>query len=706
MKESWRHLAIVMFLAGVLLVGMIGTSASMTFIWPAYGVLGLAGVFSIGVILRKSTFSLSPWIGGVSFAALAFFLVRAAHSPVSYLARADAALVVASLLVYGLFLGLLTSAASRHRFVEILAVLTLLNLGFALSQAVDDPTRWIVPGYERTFADRVGGLFNHPDHFAGFLALLTPLWISVAGFGRRRPSIRLASAALGVVSALGVLGTGGSAAKLALAAGLGVLAGLALLLVHRKLTSGAKRAGWRTLGISAAVLALASLAASGPIARHLDRELLTKSGGLSLPLVWQSGWSQFTEAPLLGTGSRTSEIYGRLHRPEALASNAEPEFVHNEYLQALADYGAIGLLLLLSVLAVHAAAGLRFVRAYADFASVTRKILPRSDHLALVLGAMGALASLAVLGAFDFVLHLPVFVMAAAGFNAILAAPDPMAAALKPAPASRLLPVGGLHFAKRALVFGSGLAMALLGVVFSRSEYHYEMARLAFEVEPTGYVHHRHLQAGRALDPKSPWLFSLSGHAHVAGILPEMPGPARRQALEQAEAYFEQARRLHPHDIFTAIGHAAVLDELGRPADALDRLREAREMAPYYGNLMLAEAEHHFRNGRIAEAERGFGEAVNARAYRDTAAAQRGLRTVAEWKLIAEANGFDWRGVPDPVESEPLLAGPAGYRRPSEARVAGRELAGQAPKKEEPADESGGKPADAEGGTSVDGAGD
>jgi tetratricopeptide (TPR) repeat protein len=167
-----------------------------------------------------------------------------------------------------------------------------------------------------------------------------------------------------------------------------------------------------------------------------------------------------------------------------------------------------------------------------------------------------------------------------------------------------------------------------------------------------------------------------------------MPEPARRDALEKADFYFDHARSLYPQDIYAAIGHAAVLDELGRPSEALARLHEARRMAPDYGNLLLAEGEHHLRHGRILEAEKVFSAAVNARAFRDTAAAQRGLHTLTEWKLIAEQNGIDWRIDPDPLEVPPLLAGSYESRSPAEAQVAERDLAGRSsrPKTTDPLD--------------------
>jgi|GEM_PF-480669 len=680
MVSNWRSAVLVIFLVGMVLIGMVGTSASTTFLWPAYGVLGLAAVLSVGLILEESPFSL-PRAATFSLLTLCgYLLARASDSSVAYFAREDASLVVMAFLAYGLFVVLFRDLGSRHRLVEVLALLVGVNLTFAFAQAVILPTLWILPGYERTFTNHPGGLFNHPDHFAGFLAILVPVWLAVALYSRRTRAVRTAATALAFASTLAIILIGSGPSYLTLAVGAGGLFTLSLFILYRRMNARSRSAGWRILaGISVSLLGI-SLLCSAPLGRLLDRTLLTKAGGLSLPLVWKAGIAQVAEAPLFGTGSRSSHVYGRLFREETLdSSSAEPEFIHNEVLQMAADYGLVGLFLLLTLLALHAHHGFGFIRAYAVLPAVSDRIMPKSDHLALVVGAMAALTALGTLSCFDFVLHLPVFALTGALFLAVLAVPDPLAAALKLPPPSRLFPGGWIVFSNRALVFGCGLAMTLFGVIFSRSEYHFEQASRSFSTDRSGFQHHRHLKAARQLDPKNPFLFSLSAHAQVSGILPEMPEPARREALEKADFYFNHARNLYPQDIFAAIGHAAVLDELGRPSEALARLREARKMAPHYGNLLLAEGELHFRHGRIVEAEKVFSAAISARAFRDTAAAQRGLRALAEWKLIAEQNGIDWRAEPEPLEVPPLLAGSSESRSPAEAQVAERDLAGRSP---------------------------
>lgn len=670
---------IVIFLAALALAGLIGTSAASVFVWPAYTLFGAAGVLSAVMILRDARFRLPAWGTLAVFALVGYILVRAAQSPVIYFAREDAVLAVGGFLVYGLFLRLFDSTSSRRRLFEVLALLVVLNLVYALLQVVAEPTLWVLPGYERTFPGRIGGLFNHPDHFAGFLAVLTPVWLAMACFSRRSKPQRIAAAALGIVSGLVVLGCGSGGGFVALAAGGGVFALILIGLAYRKLTPAVQKIGRRAVLITVGLSLLVTVVGAKPLTGFVDRAILSRAGDLYLPAVWNSGLRQFQEAPALGTGSRSSIIYGRLYRPESLdAAVGEPEFIHNEYLQALADYGIVGLALVLLVLLTHAFSGGRFVRAYANFTPTPGSFLPKSDHLAHAIGALGALAGLAGLAALDFVLHLPAFAVFTALMLGVLAAPDPMATASQKQEKPSLLPSGGWHFASRAFVTGFGLALAVLGSLFSRSEYHYELARLAFDADRGGYQHLNHLKNARELDPVNPFALTLSAHAQVAGIQPGMPQPARQQALAQADGYFARARHLYPQDVYAAIGHAAVLDELGRGSDALARLREAMDFAPAYGNLMLAEAEHHLRRGDIAEAEQAFRRASRAAAFRDAAAVQRGLLTVTEWKLIAEKEGIDWRIAPDALESAPVLAGPGGYRSPSEAVIEERVVAGKA----------------------------
>jgi len=95
---------------------------------------------------------------------------------------------------------------------------------------------------------------------------------------------------------------------------------------------------------------------------------------------WKIAWREAKAHPVVGTGARTSEIWWNRLRPTA----GRVRDVHNLYLQALAELGVIGLLILLGALAVPLAAGVS------------------SRGRPLVAGALGAYAAYLVHGIIDW----------------------------------------------------------------------------------------------------------------------------------------------------------------------------------------------------------------------------------------------------------------------------------------------------------------
>ena len=663
---------VAIFLMGFFLTGLIGTSTAMTFIWPAYLLLGLASLLSIGGLFKEVSFKM-PLATTVSiFALIAYFLIRAADSPVAYFAREDAALIVSGFMVYAGFLMLCSNGQLRRGLILTLTGLVVINMLMALAQKVISPSIWIIPGYERSHTG-VGGLFNQPDHFASFIASTTPLWFGFAAFGRHEGRKRLAWLALGILCVGVVLFSGSMIGKLALGAGMIALFTLCLTVLWNRLKPEVRRRGLVGLVLATVVGAGALFLTSGQISEGLSAGLSARSSESSLSPTWDASINQTAESPWLGTGSRSSYIYGRAFRSEALESKTgKPEFAHNEFFQVLADYGIIGLALTLALVIIHFQNGMTFVKAYSEVKPPLGGLLPRSHHLALAIGAMASVVSLSSLAFFDFMLHLPAFAMLGAVLLAVMAVPDPMSAVLDTKKASTL-PGGGLVFATRAIAFGCGVAMVGIGALFFRAEYHYEMARVAFELDSKDFKPFRHLQTARALDPVNPFAYSLSAHAQVAGITSQMSPLERRQALEKADFYFSEARRLYPKDVFAAVGHAAVLDELGKRALACERLKDARKWAPRHGNLMLAEAEHYLRHGEGQEAKLAFENAMNASAFRDYNAALEGFKAISEWKLIAEQDVIDWNNDP-----QRRLASNEGRRNMGDARIERRTLGGEA----------------------------
>lgn len=638
MRVNWRLFVITVFLIGFLIVGLTGASTSMSFVWPGYFVMGLAGVLSILSLFQTTYFRIPRWCFGSVFVLLAYLLARAGDSPVLYFSREDSSLLVVCFLCYGIFISIFTKLNWRKLVFGSVVVLVAVNLALAFWQWFVWPGQWIFPGYERTFQDRVGGVFNHPDHFACFLAASIPLLLSLACFGKYQKFLRIGFVLLAAGSFGGILAAKSWVGLLAMSVGVGVFLLLSLIIVWKNFNPKVKQVAVAVTVLSCLLVGGLLFANKARVSHAVDSRLLTKEGLIHLPVVWKAAQKQFSISPFIGTGSRSFYFYSRRFLPnDAGGGNVEAEFVHNEFIQILADYGLIGFGAVFAVLVLHFGNGLNFVRAYVGFRPLTGPPIPQSDHLALVMGAIGGLTVIGTQSLFDFVMHVPAIGILASLLLATMACPDPMSSVNEPQK-DTYLPGGNFLFVTRAISFGSGFALLLLGTVFIRSEWHLEQGRLAFQSDSRNFQLFRHLQSARRLDPGNPFIYSLSAHAHVAAIEANMAEPARIAALRKAEGYFSEAHRLYPHDIFAAIGYSSVLDELGQHDRSRELLRDAREWAPAYGCLMMAEAEHFLRQGDMEKAEESYLAAGNAGAFRNGPAADRGLGMIRSWRKVALVN--------------------------------------------------------------------
>ncbi|MDF1752305.1 MAG: O-antigen ligase family protein [Verrucomicrobiales bacterium] len=621
-----RFAVITIFLAGLVTVGILGTSASMTFVWPGYLVIGLSGIASVIAIFRRTKYIIPSWCMIAAFGFAGYLLVRAMGSPVAYFAREDGALLITCFIAYAVFLSMLDDSRWRRGLFWCIVSLLVLNCGMAMVQLISGSETWLLSGYERTFPDRIGGLFNHPEHFAGLLAIGIPFLISAIIFGRQKKPVTIGLGILCAFCLIGIILSKSLLGFMAAAVGVTILGAIVVFLCWRKLVFRAQKSILMVCGILG-VLTLGFVFQNfSRVGNLIDQKILTREGQISLPGIWSSSLEQFAEAPLAGTGSRTFYFFSRKFRPEQEGTASfETEFVHNEYLQLLADYGIIGLTLGLTFILLHFYNGMKFVLGYVKFQSIQGSVLPKSDHLALVAGALTAIGTVAFLAMFDFVIHIPAIALLATILIGVLACPDPMSRALQPKEEDTYIPGGSCLFLGRGLAFGCGVALTLFSCIFSRSEWHLEMAKVGFESGEINSEQLKHLERARKIDPQNPHAMTWSAHSLVGIITPEMSDSVRRTYLEKAEEFFSKAEDLYPQDIDTAIAHSVVLDALGKTDQAADRIRLARLWAPLHGNLLIAQAEHFLRNGELDRAEKSYEMARDAKVFPNLAAVEEGL---------------------------------------------------------------------------------
>lgn len=623
------RLIFILFLIGLSLCGLFGFGASLTFQWPGFLVLGLAALLSGWKVCRKMEKTRSDpskvclAAGG---ALAAYVLVRGVCSPVTYLAREDLALAGVWFAVWALAGMGFSRSRDRAAVVRVLIGLALVNLAFVVWQSGFDPGFWILPGYSRTYLDRAGGIFNNPNHLAGFLAAIAPFFIALAFWGRTGPHRRVLLVFLAAMCLLALALTQSRGGLLAAGAGLAVLTAIGLWL---------HRSAWRQrLGITLAALGFSLLAVAGLAAvnfavleQRFGAGAFTRAMEANRPLMWQAALKQNAESPVLGTGSRTYFYYSRRFRsPEMHVSVAEADFAHNEYLQMLADYGWAGAGLLGFFVLAHGWSGLRLIRRHSrEHREGVRPTL-QSRHLALTAGSLAGLAALGAHASVDFLLHVPAVAIVAAVFLGILANPGHVPRQQVKSAGSRIRMVPAM--ACRIAIPLTGAALLFFGAAFVRSEWHFARARKLFAGGEADLRTFGHLYHARELDPANPFAHSLSGHAHLFAIDQSMPAAVRLAYLEKSRSHFEAALEQFPQDIYALLGLAGCLDALERHEEAGAALDRARVWAPLYGNILHAQGNHHLRTGDLTRAEQCFAEARDAGAFRDWRAASRALERV------------------------------------------------------------------------------
>ena len=251
------------------------------------------------------------------------------------------------------------------------------------------------------YAGRGTGTFISPNNLAGFLEMLLPLATAYVLAGRMKPVTRILLGYAALVMAAGLAVTfsrGGWAA-----AAIGVLAVLVVLIGHRNHRIPA-------LALLVVLLGGGTVFAKIYLPRtisHIQRvEDTVKNGQVRLDArgdMWRAAEQMWLDHFWVGVGPGHYDYRFREYRPVTLQER--PDRVHNDYLNLLADWGAVGGIIVLAGMVAFAAglwqARYHVRRAESDFGRGT------SNRSAFFLGASAGLLALAVHSFVDFNLHIP-----------------------------------------------------------------------------------------------------------------------------------------------------------------------------------------------------------------------------------------------------------------------------------------------------------
>jgi O-antigen ligase len=262
-----------------------------------------------------------------------------------------------------------------------------------------------VLGLVQFFTTPVGfahGTYIHRNHFAALLEMVLPFAVAwpVTRMTRRRSGTdttkTLRKACLGFTAAALILAAiVYSLSRSGISVALGSLVLMALVVVASR---GRGRAAL-AIAVVGTVLCLTGLLAPERLVDRFQGSF-DSSGRLSdvRVRIWMDTARLIADNPVFGSGLGGFEP--ALYRYRTAALDSRVDYAHNDYLQALAELGFIGLGIAGVFLAALAAESIRAIR--------------RSGQMPLALPATAALAAIAAHSLTDFNLHIPANALVAA----------------------------------------------------------------------------------------------------------------------------------------------------------------------------------------------------------------------------------------------------------------------------------------------------
>jgi O-antigen ligase len=605
--KSLKVLVAALFVLGVLGTGVLGTETRSLFFWPGCALIGIAGLVA-GLRWRwRLRFMPSDACLASALVFGIYMLARQITSPVEGYAREDAFILLGCAVAYSLGATVLSDSHSRRWLLITVLLLTIGNLVVGFIHFSGKWAFHIVPGYMRSFGEeqRIGGFFNNPNHLASFLAMSSLLLAANAIFGRGGAAWRLLLGFVALTAAIGIALSMSRGGLLGLAAGgvtLAVSGIFVLWKTQRHLVS-------KVLAGVGVLSVLGGVVLYGVFSEQLQMRL--KGGGFSSgdprPFIWEAALAQHAEHPVFGAGARMFYDGCITYRaPESPPWMKDAEFAHNEWIQILADYGWVGLGLVLVMLVAHFANLAGYLRWF------VRDKFPRtatlmSTGLGISLGAGAALVALLVHAVFEFNFHVPAVAVVAACLLGICANPGCTPEARKPmrVPGARLGLKLGLIGASACILWGAA--------TFGRADYFAEKAALPGVDDDVALAKLEWLTKAIAADPKNARFWEQRGSVRISAAAGQ-PMVLAQGLLKRAASDLEQARRLNPNSLTAALELVDALTLLGEMDKAAQVIADAVVMAPLFEAPRLALARHYFRLQQWDRAEQAYFFVAEARA--------------------------------------------------------------------------------------------
>ena len=575
---DWIALALVLAASAVgpwLFGGArFAASASLLFLTFLAGVL-----FGLRPLLfRMSGHPVFPPALAVFLPFLIFAACNVPHAAASHDAMLDTIRCAGLVIAFWIWADVTSGHHGRWRWLfGILLMSASLMCLYALIQHARGSSFVLSLPRPAQYEMRASGAFICPNHFASFIALLLPLALALLACRDSGYPLRIFAfySMLTIAPALYLTQSRSG--------WLGALAGLIvtwILLSARK--------GWRSLLITAlaAPLAAAAIAfAAWTFSPMVHARIENAMQGNERVQLWKDTLRMIGDAPMLGHGPGNFRwAYPSYWRD--LKMFTDPEHPHNEPLEAVADYGAVGTALLVLGLAV--AAGTFLLRLRSS---------DRDRDTALVAAALGAGTAALVHGCFDYNLHI--FSVAS---TVVMIAGIAMSGLSASGSASRsewcgpkIRRAAGLF----AAIVSAGLALLIAQAVasnfFSRTGDE-ARARLDYARSESAY------KTAIALDPRDPQPFVGLGHLLRIRATWSLDAAQKNSDADKAEQMYRAALARNSAQMDAEESIALVQKLRGDDERALETLRAVVAKAPMQRDNLCRLGIQLRQMGRTAEA--------------------------------------------------------------------------------------------------------
>jgi O-antigen ligase len=440
--------------------------------------------------------------------------------------------------------------------------------------------------------ERGSGTYISPNHLADLLGMLLPLALAFLLVGRMRVLTRIVVGYAVVAMAAGLAVTFSRGGWVAAACGILVVPGILLFHANHRMRALVLLAAMLLGGTFFVHSYLSHTDAYTHRVHNPDRTAPSVIDTSSRAEMWQAAVQMWRDHFWFGVGPAHYDYRFREYRP--VAFEQRPGRAHNDYLNLLADWGAVGGLIVF-------AGGILFLfQLRQTWPHVRRQENAfgsgQSNRFAFFLGGMAGLMSLAVHSLVDFSLHIPANALVAVVLLALLT--------------SNLRFATDQHWVRPRNALKIFATVLLVGVTVYFAAQEWRLARearwLAVAERHPLFSTPRATALGNAFvcEPKN---FSTSYEIGECFRMQSFDGGNDYGALAtNAMLWYAAAMKLNPHDGYNFLRTGMCLDWLGatNQSEAMFFAAEARDPNGYY--LVANIGWHYIQAGDYATARQWF----------------------------------------------------------------------------------------------------